>query len=706
MSTEFINDQWRLPNAWNGTESNVNKQSNYSMDYDATNQSVIVSSNNVFNFRTGDFTLSAWIKVDSFGSSYYPYILDFRSSGTANENAVAIYLDPNGILQVWISNSLKIGSSGTALVANTWYNVILKRESGTLSTHINGGSADQTASYAGDMNTTPPLTIGARAGNTQAINGQIDGVSIFNYALSQSQITTLYGSSSTGIGNPMSLSPKPVAYYPLGDQDAFNGASYLTPNSSLKDFVFDFDGSNDYIDYGNVDALKLGAGDFTWSGWINPDSWTSNFEALYTCLASNGVWIGIDGTNFVLRIVNGSNIIAYSTLPTVNTWTHISITRVSGACTLYYNGVSVATATSTHNFNVNGNVNLGGYGTYGNFNGKISNVQVFNTALSSTEIETLYNYGSPIRTLANIPQSSNLQGWWKLDASATYDSSTTTWSIPDDSTNSNTGTSSGMTQANLVQSDLSFTSGYSPYALDFDRGSSDSIDVNMDLSSFSSITVSTWAKFNSTTGYQYVYSAGTGSVAGDILAIGKWTSSTEIYSFDRVNANRTGVSVTLNTWNHILVTHTGTTRKVYLNGSLIGTFTSGNLNLNSINFIGRYSFSASNYMDGSISNVSTWNTALTSAQVTEIYNEGVPSNLNNHSAYSNLVSWWQLGSNSSFNTNWTVLDEKGSNNGTSVNMGEDAIVDGVGSYANGVSSGKCRTLTMAATRGLFGCSIC
>ena len=88
-----------------------------------------------------------------------------------------------------------------------------------------------------------------------------------------------------------------------------------------------------------------------------------------------------------------------------------------------------------------------------------------------------------------------------------------------------------------------------------------------------------------------------------------------------------------------------------------------------------------------MSNASLWNTALTSAQVTEIYNEGVPSNLNNHSAYSNLVSWWQLGSNSSFNTNWTVLDEKGSNDGTSVNMAEDDIVDGVGSYANGTSSG-------------------
>ena len=97
--------------------------------------------------------------------------------------------------------------------------------------------------------------------------------------------------------------------------------------------------------------------------------------------------------------------------------------------------------------------------------------------------------------------------------------------------------------------------------------------------------------------------------------------------------------------------------------------------------------SAGNYPSAKISNVSIWNVGLTSAQVSEIYNEGVPSNLNNHSAYSNLVSWWQLGSNSSFSTNWTVLDEKGSNDGTSVNMTEDDIVDGVNTYGNGLSSG-------------------
>ena len=167
MSAKYKSPSFLLPNEINTNTNPLNTDGDpatgtginslYSMDFKATNQSVFVSSSDAFNFGTGDFTMSAWIKVDSFGSGYYPYILDFRSTGTANENAVAFYLDPNGILQVWIAGgpggSAIIGSSGTALVANTWYNVILKRESGTLSTHINGGSADQTASYTGNMST-------------------------------------------------------------------------------------------------------------------------------------------------------------------------------------------------------------------------------------------------------------------------------------------------------------------------------------------------------------------------------------------------------------------------------------------------------------------------------------------------------------------------------------------------------------------------
>ena len=706
MSTQFTNRQWRLPN-----NENKDKQSNYSMDFDGSSHYIdIVNSSTAPTSlqslgNSNSYSISSWINTtttDTYSTLWFAgkTILEMRNEGTTGIHVPFNLSVSSGKLFFGRTSNYTTSdenySSTTSVNTGSWVHCIATVDNNTLKFYING-SLDSTHTFTnatGDCSVgsnTANFFIGSRStdggGNDAYFNGQIDAVSIYNYALSSSQITTLYGSSSTGIGNPMAISGggKPVAYYPLGDQDAFNGADYLVPNSSLKDYVFSFDGSNDYIDCGNDSSLNVSTSNYSLSFWIKTTSTTnlvvcekgSNDElAIQTYTSGNIRWAGIN--SFETSGVNVSD----------GNWHHLVFVADSSSAFIYIDknlnatgGNKIKSSSNTDSFYIGSRAGL-----YG-FNGSISNVQVFNTALPATgsnSVETLYNNGSPLTSMSGF---TSLQGWWKLDASATYDSSTTTWSIPDDSSNSNTGTSSGMTQSALQQSDLSFKTSFSPYALSFDRGSSESIDVNMDLSSFSSITVSTWAKFNSTTGYQYVYSAGTGSVAGDMLGIGKWDGTTEIYSFDRANVNRTGVSVTLNTWNHILVTHTGTTRKVYLNGSLIGTFTSGNLNLNSINFIGRYSFSASNYMDGSISNVSIWNAALTSLQVTEIYSEGIPQNLNNHSAYSNLVSWWQLGSNSSFNTNWTVLDEKGTNNGTSVNMIESDIVDGVNSYANGLSSG-------------------
>ena len=287
--------------------------------------------------------------------------------------------------------------------------------------------------------------------------------------------------------------------------------------------------------------------------------------------------------------------------------------------------------------------------------------------------------------LSNHSATSNLVSWWKLDASDTYDSSTGNWTI-EDHAGSNDGTSSGMTQANLVQSDLSFTSGYSPYALDFDAASSDYIQIPKDSTlSFvnTDFSISIWlnpeVSHNGLVMMNYYGSAGWGV----------YYQSGSIRFFDSL-VWTTVTTINTNEWTHILIVgdYTGSNLLCYKNG--VEVYNSSHTF--SITDSNRDVFICSErgagfFFNGKLSNVSIWNTELTSAQVTELYNEGIPSNLNNHSAYSNLVSWWQLGSNSSFNTNWTVLDEKGSNNGTSVNMGEDAIVDGVGSYANGVSSG-------------------
>jgi hypothetical protein len=263
-----------------------------------------------------------------------------------------------------------------------------------------------------------------------------------------------------------------------------------------------------------------------------------------------------------------------------------------------------------------------------------------------------------------------------------------------------------MTQANLVQSDLSFTSGYSPYALDFD-GTNDYIDCNTSLNGMSSISYSCWIKPEQPSGnYGYIIAAGDYGSTDRMLSLGVSSGSyspgpaaKELFVYGGQGSGggvrgKLGYFVTYGTWYHIAIVYTNNQDvSLYVNGNAEGSIQfddTSSIASGSPTRIGVYSGTLQNYFNGTISNVSIWNTALTSTQVTELYNEGVPSNLNNHSAYSNLVSWWQLGSNSSFNSSlnqWTCIDEKGTNTGeSSQTFAEDAIVDGVGSYANGVGT--------------------
>ena len=711
MSTQFTNRQWRLPN-----NENKDKQSNYSMDFDGSSyiDAGTGLGDSLGGSYSGDLTVSMWLKFDSTSTQYgLFYIGDLAGGGGSfwiNTSASKLWVYANN------GNAGYINCSISSLNTTDWYNVIcvykgydisnskiyINNVSQTLTTFGNFNyTYDFTSKKTaiGDYYTTPPF---------RGFNGQIDAVSIFNYELSSSQVTTLYGSSSTGIGNPMSLSPKPVSYYPLGDQDAFNGADYLVPNSSLKDYVFDFGTftSNDRIVINDTFDTIITGTNFTISSWINLDS--INPQQLKFIFTNETLQFTI--TNKIttyLRGASGYFLSPFNSNTTLSTgkWYNVVLVKSGNDYTYYLNGSPDGTVNnSTSVVNSSETTSLIGdyYGTTTlGFDGRVSNFQIFNSELPATgsnSVETLYNNGSPLTSMSGF---TSLQGWWKLDASATYDGSD--WTIPDDSSNSNDGTSSGMTQSALQQSDLSFKTSYSPYALLLD-GANDYINCGNDnsLVPSSQITLSLWFK-----------TSGSASAIPRLINKSYGGSPYDSY-FIRINNNvlnfKIGVSsasvqiagttnVVDGNWHNVIGTYDGSQLKLYLDGNSEATpisetrtiieNTSYNLTLGCE--FGAYGFSWP--FTGSMSNVSIWNAGLTSAQVTEIYNEGVPSNLNNHSAYSNLVSWWQLGSNTSWvDPYWIALDEKGTNNGESQNvaapnnMGENAIVDGVGSYANGLSN--------------------
>ena len=174
--------------------------------------------------------------------------------------------------------------------------------------------------------------------------------------------------------------------------------------------------------------------------------------------------------------------------------------------------------------------------------------------------------------------------------------------------------------------------------------------------------------------------------ANGILSWGVYetsSSSTFVYSTTAINDGQ---------WHHIVVTHKANgNQNIYVDGQLEGT-ASANTGIHTTThdfFIGRRNATHSRIMDGNLSNIAVWNTELTSAQVTTLYNKHKPFDLNTFAV--TPVSWWRLGAvNSSFDgTDWTVLDENSTsaNNGVSANMEQADLTDGVGATGSGTSSG-------------------
>ena len=85
---------------------------------------------------------------------------------------------------------------------------------------------------------------------------------------------------------------------------------------------------------------------------------------------------------------------------------------------------------------------------------------------------------------------------------------------------------------------------------------------------------------------------------------------------------------------------------------------------------------------GKINNVAIWDSTLTAANATTLYNSGTPVDILTLSP----TTGWKLGEDATFSTNWTVPDAVGSFDATSANMTvEDRVGDATNSSNNSLS---------------------
>jgi len=160
-----------------------------------------------------------------------------------------------------------------------------------------------------------------------------------------------------------------------------------------------FDGTNDY-----VTLINNTSSSFTLGCWVNTTATSLTGGAAYE---GNGIlWsdVGGPGNDFILATINNTavwftgdtnNQIAGTTIINTGKWVYITAIKNGNTNSkqLYVNTLLEGTTTcSTASLTANPNIRIGGNTLDSRyFNGKISNVHIYNKALSSSEVLQNYN---------------------------------------------------------------------------------------------------------------------------------------------------------------------------------------------------------------------------------------------------------------------------------------------------------------------------
>ena len=185
---------------------------------------------------------------------------------------------------------------------------------------------------------------------------------------------------------------------------------------ALPQYVAEFNGrTSSVIAHDGLQNIPTGV---TVTAWAYPSNTPSAEELVFT--DAWGQQIAWNVGNIISGTTNGGNWISSAELKPAR-WYFVAIAGASGGDILYINGIEVANSSGSPGSASNsiyigstGEANGGGGCCNYAFQGYISNVQVYNTALSANGINALYQEGIG----GNPIDLQNLVGWWPLNGNA------------------------------------------------------------------------------------------------------------------------------------------------------------------------------------------------------------------------------------------------------------------------------------------------
>ena len=164
-------------------------------DFDGSGDFVEIPDNDSLDVQPGDYTLAAWVNIRSVNNDVH-YI-----AGKGASSASAFYIAVNGqnhpYFQLWTADGSQgfIGESAEAISLNEWHHVLMRKQGGDFKLFVDGEEKASIGPGNFFGGNTAPFTIGKGDGATSpqfSTNGLVDEVLLYNRALSDAEITTLY----------------------------------------------------------------------------------------------------------------------------------------------------------------------------------------------------------------------------------------------------------------------------------------------------------------------------------------------------------------------------------------------------------------------------------------------------------------------------------------------------------------------------------
>jgi hypothetical protein len=391
---------------WNGS----GKVGSDSLNFNSSSESVQVSDNREVR-QENNFSLSFWIKIDSWTSGYSWNPVQ-KHGGTGSSN-FRFYLDgdwsTDDELGVYATNGGswdEVAPRSKSLQLDNWYHVVW--------TYSNGGKlyidGESQGSKTGSGNlktaTGEPIEIGN-------LEGKIDDFRIYNRPLSTQEVKALYNlKSPSGFKQAEDVRNGLKHEYKLdGDATDSVGGSDGTTNGSMafttgyRNQAASFDGSDDYIDTGLIyeeDTITVsywvyrnGTSNVPWE--VNNYGGTGsnqNHLIISTGRGSNNDTLGA----FVDEGSNGEWITSSAKITDAQ-WQHVaaSYNPDTNSVSFYLNGTSYETIEfsgtppdfSERSFYLGRDRS----GSSHYLNGMMDEVRFYNTALKPHEIEKIYRLG-------------------------------------------------------------------------------------------------------------------------------------------------------------------------------------------------------------------------------------------------------------------------------------------------------------------------